>query len=110
AVAGIYSVIAYLVAMRTREFGIRMALGADTMRILGLVMTRGAWLTALGLAIGICGALAMTRVLGGVLYGVAPTDSITFGAVVALLGGVSLVACVAPALRAARVDPSVALR
>jgi ABC-type antimicrobial peptide transport system permease subunit len=72
-------------------------------------MTRGAWLTALGLAIGIGGAAVLTRVLRGVLYGVAATDSITFGAVLALLGGVALGACLVPALRATRVDPSVAL-
>ncbi len=110
AIAGIYGVIAYLVTLRTREFGIRMALGADTGRILGLVMSRGACLTALGLAIGIGGAAALTRVLRGVLYGVAATDSMTFGAVAAVLGGVAVGACLAPARRAARVNPSVALR
>jgi predicted permease len=110
ALAGIYGVIAYLVTLRTREFGIRMALGADTGRMLRLVMSRGAWLTALGLAIGIGGAAGLTRVLRGVLYGVAATDSVTFGAVAALLGAVALAGCLAPARRAARVDPSVALR
>lgn len=110
AVAGIYAVIAYLVALRTREFGICMTLGADTHRILKMVMVRGACLTTFGLAIGFGGAAVLTRVLRGVLYGVAATDSITFGAVVALLGSAVLGACVAPALRAARVDPSVALR
>jgi predicted permease len=110
ALAGIYGVIAYLVALRTREFGIRMALGADSGRMVGLVMSRGALLTALGLAIGIGGAAALTRVLRGVLYGVAATDSLTFGAVAAILAIVALGACLAPARRAARVDPSVALR
>jgi predicted permease len=110
ALAGIYGVIAYLVALRTREFGIRMALGADTGRMLRLVMSRGALLTALGLAIGVGGAAALTRVLRGVLYGVAAIDPLTFGAVAALLGAVALGACLAPARRAARVDPSVALR
>jgi predicted lysophospholipase L1 biosynthesis ABC-type transport system permease subunit len=109
AIAGIYGVIAYLVTLRTREFGIRMALGADTNRVLRLVMNRGAWLTALGLAIGIAGAAALTRVLRGVLYGVAATDSVTFGAVAAVLATVAMGACLAPACRAARVDPSVAL-
>ena len=75
-----------------------------------MVMVRGACLTTFGLAIGFGGAAVLTRVLRGVLYGVAATDSITFGAVVALLGRAVLGACVAPALRAARVDPSVALR
>lgn len=110
AVAGIYGVIAYLVTLRTREFGIRMALGADTGRMLRLVMSRGALLTALGLAIGIAGAVALTRVLRGLLYGVAATDSVTFGAVAAVLAAIALGACLAPARRAARVDPSVALR
>jgi putative ABC transport system permease protein len=110
AIAGIYGVIAYLVTLRTREFGIRMALGADTGRMLRLVMARGAWLTALGLAIGIGGAAALTRVLRGVLYGVTATDSLTFGAAALLLGAVALGACLAPAHRAARVDPSIALR
>ena len=110
AIAGVYGVIAYLVTVRTREFGIRMALGADTGRMVRLVMSRGAWLTALGLAIGMGGAVALTRVLRGVLYGVAATDSVTFGAVAALLAGAALCACLGPARRAARVDPAVALR
>ncbi|MCU1232909.1 MAG: hypothetical protein JWP63_876 [Candidatus Solibacter sp.] len=110
ALAGIYGVIAYLVTLRTREFGIRMALGADTGRILRQVMSRGAWLTAAGLAIGLAGAAALTRVLQGLLYGVAATDPSTFAAVAALLSAVALLACMAPARRAARVDPSVALR
>ncbi len=110
ALAGIYGVIAYLVTLRTREFGIRMALGADTGRMLRLVMSRGALLTALGLALGMGGAAALTRVLRGVLYGVEATDSLTFGVVAALLAAVALGACLAPARRAAQVDPSVALR
>jgi putative ABC transport system permease protein len=110
AIAGIYGVIAYLVSLRTREFGIRMALGADTGRILVFVMCRGAWLTALGLAIGIGGAAALTRVLRGMLYGVAATDSLTFGAVAVVLAVVAVGACLAPARRAACVDPSVTLR
>ena len=110
ALAGIYGVIAYLVTLRTREFGIRMALGADTGRILRLVMSRGACLTVLGLAIGTAGAAALTRVLRGVLYGVAATDSLTFVAVAVLLAAVALVACLGPARRAACVNPSLALR
>lgn len=110
ALAGIYAVIAYLVTLRTREFGIRVALGADTSRVLRLVMGRGAFLTALGVAIGIGGAVALTRVLRSVLYGVEATDPLTFGAVAAALALVALGACVAPARRAARVDPALALR
>jgi putative ABC transport system permease protein len=110
AIAGIYGVIAYLVSLRTREFGIRMALGADTGRILMFVVCRGAWLTALGLAIGIGGAAALMRVLRSVLYGVTATDSLTFSAVAVVLAVVAVGACLAPARRAARVDPSVTLR
>jgi len=110
AIAGIYGVIAYLVALRTREFGIRMALGADRSRVLRLVMNRGALLTALGLALGVGGAAALTRVLRGVLFGVAATDPVTFGAMAAVLAAVALAACFVPARRAALVDPAVALR
>jgi predicted permease len=110
ALAGIYGVISYLVSQRTREFGIRMALGADSVGILLLIMSRGAWLTALGLAIGIAAAAGLTRVLKGVLYGVAPLDPGNFAAVAALLGMVALGACLIPTRRAARVNPSVALR
>ncbi|HEV8384722.1 MAG TPA: ABC transporter permease [Candidatus Acidoferrales bacterium] len=110
AAAGIYGVIAYLVALRTREFGIRMALGAGAGRVLRLVMKRGALLVALGLAFGIGAAAALTRVLSGVLYGVAATDPVTFAAMAVVLAVVAMAACLAPARRAARVDPSVALR
>ncbi|MGH9673542.1 MAG: FtsX-like permease family protein, partial [Bryobacteraceae bacterium] len=110
AAAGIYGVIAYLVAVRTQEFGIRMALGADASRILGRVMKRGAVLVGLGVAAGAGCAVAATRVLRGLLYGVVPTDMTTFAAVGVLLMAVALAACLSPALRAARVDPSVALR
>jgi ABC-type antimicrobial peptide transport system permease subunit len=101
---------AYLVTLRAREFGIRMALGADGGRVLRLVMDRGVWLTALGLAAGSSLALALTRILRGVLYGVGPTDPVTFGTMAAALAVVALAACLVPARRAARVDPSVALR
>lgn len=110
AVAGIYGVIAYLVALRTREFGIRMALGADTGRVLRLVMNRGALLITLGLAFGIGGAAMLTKVLGGMLYGVAATDPETFGMMAAVLATVALAACIVPARRAALVNPAVALR
>jgi putative ABC transport system permease protein len=110
ALAGIYGVISYLVSQRTREFGIRMALGADSAGILRLVLSRGALVTAVGLAVGIAGAAGLTRVLRSVLYGVAPMDTGTFAAVTAILGMVALGACLIPARRAARVNPSVALR
>jgi len=108
--AGIYGVIAYLVALRTREFGIRMALGADPGRVLRLVMKRGVLLTTLGLALGVGGAAMLTKVLRGMLYGVAATDPVTFGAMASVLAVVALAACLAPARRAALVDPAVALR
>ncbi|MFN0105217.1 MAG: ABC transporter permease [Bryobacteraceae bacterium] len=110
AAAGIHGVIAHLVALRTREFGIRMALGADTGRVLRLVMNRGVALIAVGLLLGIGGAALLTQVLRGVLYGVAATDPAILGSMAGLLAAVALAACLVPALRAARVNPAVALR
>jgi predicted permease len=110
AVAGIYGVVAYLVALRTREFGIRMALGADAAHVSRLVMRRGVQLTGLGLALGIGGATLLTSVLQTLLYGVGATDPGTFGAMAALLAAAALAACLAPARRAAQSDPAVALR
>jgi putative ABC transport system permease protein len=110
AAAGIYGVVAYLVALRTREFGIRMALGADAGRVLRLVMRRGAVLAALGLAMGMGAAAALSRVLQGLLYGVTATDPVTFGAMALLLAVVALAACLVPARRATKIDPMTALR
>ena len=110
AAAGIYGVIAYLVTLRTQEFGIRMALGADAGRVIHLVMGRGGVLVALGLAIGFGGAAALTRFLKTVLFEVTATDPATFGAMALLLSAVALAACLIPARRAARVDPAIALR
>jgi len=110
AAAGVYGVIAYLVTLRTQEFGIRMALGADSARVANLVLGRGAALAAVGLVIGVAGAAALTRFLAGVLYGVGATDPATFGGTALLLAAVALSACLVPARRAARVDPVVALR
>src|SRR5690349_23110359 len=109
-VAGIYGVIAYLVTLRTREFGIRMALGADGGNMLRLVLSRSALLTGLGLAIGIAGAASLTKLLRSLLYGVAATDSATFTAVAALMAVAALAACLAPAPRASRLDRMGALR
>jgi predicted permease len=110
AAAGVYGVTAYLTALRTREFGIRMALGADGGAVVALVMSRGALVAALGLALGTAGAAALTRVLRTLLYGVGPTDPATFGFTAVLLAAVALLACLIPAMRAARVDPSITLR
>jgi putative ABC transport system permease protein len=110
AAAGIYGVISYSVTKRTQEFGIRLALGADAKRLLRLVLSHGAGLAGLGLAVGAAGAFALTRLLKSLLVGVTPTDPATFAAVGILLAAVALIACLIPARRAMRVDPIVALR
>jgi putative ABC transport system permease protein len=108
--AGLYGVISYLVAQRTREIGVRIALGAQTRDVVGLVMGQGARLTAVGIALGLLGALAFTRVLASLLYGVSARDPLTFAAIAALLAAVALLATWLPARRAARVDPISAIR
>jgi predicted permease len=107
---GLYGVLAYLVAQRTNEIGIRMALGASHREVLGLVVRNGMRMTFAGLSLGIVAALGLTRLLAGLLFGVKPTDAFTFGSVAILLCGVALLACYIPARRATRVDPIVALR
>ncbi|HTN86225.1 MAG TPA: ADOP family duplicated permease, partial [Sorangium sp.] len=110
AAIGIYGLMAYAVTQRTREMGIRMALGARPRDVLALVVRQGMVLAGLGIALGIGGAFAATRLLTSLLYGVAPTDLPTFMSVAVLLGAVAFLACWLPARRAARVDPTVALR
>jgi putative ABC transport system permease protein len=110
AAVGLYGVMAYSVAQRTREIGVRLALGAERRDVTRLVVSEGARMTATGLALGGIGAVAATRTLRSVLYGVEPTDVLTFAAVVLLLASVALLAAYLPARRAARVDPMVALR
>lgn len=110
AVAGIYGVLAGAVAERTREFGLRSALGASPGAILALVLLQGARLAGAGLLLGLAGALSLGRLLQSLLYGVGATDPVTLGGVVLLLALVALAACVLPALRALGIDPIVALR
>jgi putative ABC transport system permease protein len=107
---GIYGVLAFGVAQRTREFGIRQALGAEPRSILSLVIGQGMRTAGIGVVLGLAGALALTRYLQSLLFGVGAYDVPVYFAVTALLLGVALAACYLPARRAIRVAPTVALR
>jgi putative ABC transport system permease protein len=109
-IVGLYGVMSYSVAARTNEIGIRMALGARVTDVLALVFKQGMTLVLLGELFGLAGAFALTRLIRGLLFGVTPTDYTTFIAVALILGVVALLATLIPALRAAKVDPLVALR
>ena len=110
AAVGTYGVLSYSVEQRTQEIGVRMALGAQSRQVLGMVLAQGAGLVAFGLVLGVAGALALRRILAGMLFGVAPTDPTIFASVVVLLTAVSLIACYLPARRATQIDPLTALR
>ena len=110
AAIGLYGIIAFSVGQRTREFGIRMSLGAQRRDVLTLVVGQGAAMTAAGLAVGLICSLLVTRVMGSLLYGVGATDPATFGLALLLLAAVALLASYIPARRATRVDPVLALR
>ncbi|HXW90400.1 MAG TPA: ABC transporter permease [Terriglobales bacterium] len=110
AAVGIYGVVSYLVGQRTREIGVRIALGARPLDVLRMVLADGARMTLLGICIGLLAALGLTRLMASMLFGVKPTDPLTFALVAVLLGAIALLACFVPAQRAMRIDPMVALR
>jgi ABC-type antimicrobial peptide transport system permease subunit len=110
ALVGLYSLVSFLVAERTHEIGLRMALGADAVAVLRLVVGYGVKLALVGLAVGVPTALVFTRLLGGLLYGVSPTDPVVFAAVSFAVLAIATVACCVPAWRAMRLDPLRALR
>jgi predicted lysophospholipase L1 biosynthesis ABC-type transport system permease subunit len=110
ATVGIYGLMAGMVAQRTREIGIRMTLGAATSDVAGVILRHGVALTVPGIVLGLAGAWASSRLLATVLFGVAPTDPFTFLAVTVILTAAATAACALPALRAARLQPDVALR
>ncbi len=110
AAVGLYGVISYSVTRRTTEFGIRMAMGASTGNVVGLVLRHGMSLAVAGVVAGAAGALVLTRLIRGLLFGIGAFDPVTFAAMALLLAGVAAFACIAPARRATRCDPMVALR
>jgi putative ABC transport system permease protein len=103
-------VMSYSVEQRTREIGIRMALGAERVAVLRLIVGQGARLAVIGIALGVCGAFGISRLMAGLLYGISATDPLTYAALAAVLATVAIGACAVPARRAVRVDPAVALR
>ena len=110
AAVGLYGVVSYSVSPRTREIGIRLALGADAGDVLAMMLREGFWLGGAGVVCGIAAASVATRTLGGLLYGIEPTDFVSFGLASAGVLAITLVSSYVPARRATRVDPSITLR
>jgi putative ABC transport system permease protein len=110
AAIGIYGLMSYSVAQSTHDIGVRVALGADRRDILSLVVARGMKLAGVGLVIGVAGAFAASRLLAQLLFGVKPTDPLTYALVTAALALIAFLACYVPARRAMRVEPMIALR
>jgi putative ABC transport system permease protein len=108
--AGVFGVMAYTVRRRTQEIGVRVALGANSAHVLGMILGQGMRTILIGIVTGVVGALAMTRMLESMLFGISANDPLTFASVTLVLGLVALLACYIPARRAAQVDPMVALR
>ncbi|MGH9468085.1 MAG: FtsX-like permease family protein, partial [Terriglobales bacterium] len=110
AVVGLYGVMAYSVSQRTWEFGVRLTLGASPGSLAGAVVGQGLKVALVGIVIGVGLALALSKSMAGMLYGIQPTDPVTYIAVAALLAGITVLACYWPARRASRVDPALTLR
>jgi putative ABC transport system permease protein len=110
ALIGIYGITAYAVTQRTRELGLRMAIGARPAEVVGLLLKENLWLVLGGLVLGTAGATLATRALRSMLFGVSPLDAVTFVGAALVLGGVAMLATYLPARRAVRIDPMVALR
>jgi putative ABC transport system permease protein len=107
---GLYGVLAYSVSKRSREIGIRVAVGADRRQIVRLVVSQGVRLLGIGLLIGIGGALVAGKSIESLLYGISPVDLLTLAAAIIVLGGTGLLACLLPAIRASRIDPIIVLK